>query len=102
MTKKVRIVWTRQAQDDLREIKRFIARDAPRTAQAFIRRLKASVDRLKLFPESGSMVQEVGNPEIREIIQGNYRIIYRVQRKMVEILTVFHSARLLRESDLGQ
>jgi len=39
-----RILWTLQAKDDLREIKRFIARDAPRTALAFVWRLLSEED----------------------------------------------------------
>ncbi len=93
--KSTKVVWTRQAREDAREIKRFIARDAPRTAEAFVRRLKASVDRLKTFPASGAIVSEIGNPNIREIYYGNYRIIYRIKRRRVEILAVYHSARLL-------
>ena len=97
---KVRITWTPQAQEDLRQIEQFIARDAPRTARAFIRRLKAAVDRLKLFPESGAIVSELGDPDVREILHGTYRIIYQYKRKKVAILTVFHGARLLDEDNL--
>ena len=84
-----------QAKDDLRRIKRFIAPDAPRTALAFVRRLKTYVNRLKSFPESGSVVPELNDEDIREILFGSYRIIYRIAPDEVHILTVFHSARLL-------
>ncbi|HAK96977.1 MAG TPA: type II toxin-antitoxin system RelE/ParE family toxin [Planctomycetes bacterium] len=97
---RIRIVWTSQAKDDLREIRRFIARDAPRTALAFVWRLRVAVDRLADFPESGRVVPEIVKPEIRELIQGDYRIIYRQRMERVEILTVFHGARLLRGEDL--
>jgi hypothetical protein len=37
------------------------------------------------------------NQAYRELIEGNYRIVYRVSSgEFVEILTVFHGARLLR------
>ena len=97
---RIRILWTFQAKDDLREIRRFIARDAPRTAIAFVWRLKIAVDRLKDFPGSGRVVPEIGKPEIREILRGDYRIIYRQRADRLEILTVFHGARLLTEDDL--
>jgi plasmid stabilization system protein ParE len=42
------IVWTRHAQEDLREIRAFIARDAPATASIFVRRLRQSVERLRM------------------------------------------------------
>ena len=94
-----RILWTRQSREDLREIRAFIARDAPATASAFVRRLRKSVDRLQEFPESGQVVPELGRDEIREIPRASYRIIYRVSQTRIEILTVYHSARLLDETE---
>lgn len=93
------IYWTRQSREDLRAIRAFIARDAPRTASAYVRRLRQSVGRLREFPYSGQVVPELQREEIREVIQGNYRIIYRVGDRQVDILTVYHGARLLDESD---
>ena len=94
------IVWTAQAREDLRNIKSFIARDAPATAAAFIRGVRGSVDRLREFADSGSVVVEFGDPAIRELIHGSYRVIFRVTAKRVEILTVFHGARILDSCDL--
>ena len=48
-----RIFWTRQAREDLREVRAFIARDAPAAASAFVRRLRQCVERLRMFPCSG-------------------------------------------------
>ncbi len=92
------IVWSIQSQDDLREIRKFIARDAPDTATAYVRRLRATVSRLRTFPESGHVVREVGNPNVRELYFGQYRIIYELSSNRVEILSVYHSARLLDET----
>lgn len=94
-----RIYWTRQARDDLRAIRDHIARDAPVTAVSFVRRLRQSVNRLREFPCSGQVVPEYGREEIREVLQGNYRLIYRVAERRIDILTVFHSAQLLRDTD---
>lgn len=76
-------------------MREFIARDAPATASAFVRRLRESVNRLKEFPESGQVVPELGREDIREILRGTYRIIYRVGQDRIDILTVYHSAKLL-------
>ncbi|MBI3469560.1 MAG: type II toxin-antitoxin system RelE/ParE family toxin [Planctomycetes bacterium] len=93
-----RIVWTRQSREDLAAIKAYIAGDAPRTAEAFTRRLMNKTRRLRRFPWSGSVVQELNRPAIREILFGSYRIIYRASNKLVEILTVYHGTRLLDDS----
>ena len=90
-----RIYWTRQSQEDLRQVRAFISRDAPATASAFVRRLRDSVNRLKEFPESGQVVPELGREDIRELLRGNYRIIYRVGQERIDVLAVYHSARLL-------
>jgi addiction module RelE/StbE family toxin len=95
-----KVYWTRQAREDLRAIRAHIARDAPATASAYVRRLRESVSRLREFPYSGHVVCEIGRKEIREILQGNYRLIYRVSDRRVDILTVFHGAQLLDGSDL--
>ena len=95
-----RVYWTRQAREDLRAVRAHIASDAPATASAYVRRLRESVSRLREFPHSGQVVREIGREEIREILQGNYRLIYRISDRRVDILTVFHGAQLLDESDL--
>jgi len=83
-----KIFWTRQSREDLRGIRDFIARDAPKTASAYLRRLRQSVQRLCDFPYAGQVVPEFGREDIREVIQGNYRIVYRVSERRVDILTV--------------
>jgi len=45
-------------------------------------------------------VEDQEDVNIREIVFGNYRIIYHVAEKHVEILSVFHGARVLKEDDL--
>jgi len=93
----IRIYWTQQAQGDLRAIRSHIARNAPATASTYVRRLRESVGRLREFPFSGQLVPEFGRDEIREILQGNYRLIYRISNDRIDILTVFHSAQILNE-----
>ena len=95
-----KIYWTLQAREDMRAIRAHIARDAPATATAYVRRLRESVGRLRGYPFSGQVVPEIGREEIREILHGNYRLIYRVSKRRVDILTVFHSALILGDTDL--
>lgn len=88
-----RVVWTRPARDDLREIRAFIAADSARYATIVVARLVTAVRRLREYPLSGRVVPELGRPTIREVIHGAYRIVYRVTPRVVEILTVVHGAR---------
>lgn len=89
------IVWTQRAQQDLKKIVEYIARDSKAYAQSFGLRLRSSADRLSDFPESGRMIPEVPERGIREVIVQSYRVLYRIVRKRVVILTVVHGARLL-------
>jgi addiction module RelE/StbE family toxin len=87
--------WTPQSLDDIESIANFIARDSDYYAQMFTTKVFEAVEHLEIFPESGRIVPELNRKEIREVIFGNYRIIYRIRGDLVEILTVYHSARLL-------
>ena len=92
--------WSLQAADDFQTITDFIAADSPHYASLFAIDVLAAVESLATFPRSGRRVPEIRNSTIREIILGNYRIIYRVGDEIVEILTVYHGARLLDPSVL--
>src|SRR5207302_9971653 len=100
MRKKI-VVWSQKAKDNLLEIRRLIAQDSPKTAQKFIKRLKASTIRLGLFPESGWIVEEFDIPIIREILFGDYRIVYRYDGTRIEILKVHHGAQRLGKDIFG-
>ena len=92
--------WTPQAADDLEAITNFIAADSPQYAKLFAMDVLLAVERLVSFPNSGRVVPELKDPAIREILFGSYRIVYRVKGDLVEVLTVYHGARLLDPSRL--
>jgi len=89
------IRWTLQAADDLEAIAEYIAADSEQYAHLLVTDVLAAIDRAALFPSAGRIVPETNTPNIREILLGNYRIIYRIKEKVIEILTIYHSARLL-------
>jgi len=92
--------WTPQAADDLEAVADFIATNSPYYARLFTMDVLAAVERLADFPNSGRVVPELKDPAIREILFGSYRIVYRVKGDVVELLTVYHGARLLDPSRL--
>jgi toxin ParE1/3/4 len=95
-----KIKWTPQSMEDIEAIAEYIARDSTHYAGMFAVKVFDAVERLELFPESGRIVPELNRKEIKEVILGNYRIIYRIKRDIVEILTVYHSARLLEVENI--
>ena len=91
----IKLRWTTQAVEDMEAIRKFIANDSDAYADLVVARLLESVERLEQFPRSGRIVPELSDPQLREIIEAPYRIVYRVHDETVEILTVFRASRLL-------
>jgi addiction module RelE/StbE family toxin len=89
------VSWTPQALDDLEVICLFIARDVPQVAAMFADQAVEATDHLANYPRLGRVVPELGIDNIREIILGSYRLIYRIRQDEVQVLTVHHGARLL-------
>ncbi len=91
-----RVVWSSVAHDDLRALVSFIKADSPGYAQTFGLRIRQRVEQLHHLPESGRKVPEDQTGTYRELIEGNYRIVYRVDDDTVTVVTLVHGARLLR------
>ncbi len=90
-----KVVWSKKAKKDVEGIIRYIAADKPSTAELYGRRIFALTRQLKDFPKSGRVVAEENDINLRELIFGNYRIIYEINNDEITILTVHHSARKL-------
>ena len=86
------LIWSPRALADLEEIRAFIDADSPAWADLTLRRIVAAVERLQQFPDSGRMVPERQSPELREVISGNFRVVYRRRATTVEIATVFRGS----------
>jgi toxin ParE1/3/4 len=97
----MKVLWTRQAQRRLTEIRDFIAQDDPAAADRHLRRLVERAQAVTRFPALGREVPELPGTALRELIEGNYRIVYRVRQRTVEILTVFEAHHLLPLEDLS-
>ena len=87
--------WSPLAISRLTEIAKYIALDNPVAAERWVDKMFVLVEGLSDFPERGRKVPEIGNKSIREIISGNYRIIYKQENGEVLILTVRHVKQVL-------
>lgn len=90
-----KVVWSPRAAGDLDEICNFIARDSEHYARQFARRVVDIAESLPAFPRSGRMVPEYQKESLRERIFQNYRIVYRLRNRTVEIVAITHGARIL-------
>jgi plasmid stabilization system protein ParE len=82
----VKIVWTRQSADELKDIFDYIAKASRRYAENQVKRIKEKTQGLKTQPESVRIVPEL------------YRLI---EKSRVEILTIHHSSRDFNSRDLN-
>jgi plasmid stabilization system protein ParE len=89
------VILTPQSLDDLKGIVLFIAKDNPERARSFGNELIDRALSVRAFPERGRVVPEIGEPFVREIIHGAYRIIYEIfpSQTTVYVLRFWHGAR---------
>ncbi|MFN8715036.1 MAG: type II toxin-antitoxin system RelE/ParE family toxin [Bacteroidota bacterium] len=93
----VEVKWTRQAIGDVDSIAKYIATDSIKYAEIQVNRFFESAQILYNQPKAGRIVPEYNKVSLREIIIGNYRLVYKiVSAHRIDILTVHHSARILK------
>ena len=91
----MKIVWSPLAVERASEIVDYIAQDKPLAAEKWIQTVFSKVEQLRLNPEIGRIVPEINDHLFRELIYGNYRIIYHIETKQISILTVRHGKQIL-------
>lgn len=91
----MKIIWSPLAIDRASEIAEYIAQDKPSAAEKWINTVFAKIGQLQSSPEIGRVVPEIRDNQLRELIYGNYRIIYRIERKRISILTIRHGKQIL-------
>lgn len=92
----VKIVWTETALEDLRNIHDYISKDSILYANRLGNKFLRKIEILHTFPKVGRIVSEFEKENIRELIEGNYRIVYYISsRNSISILRIHHSSRLM-------
>ncbi len=91
------IVWSKLALKDLEHIYDFIALESPYYAQKTIEQFFIRVEVLSSYPQIGKEVNEYMKNNVKELIEGNYRIFYRINKNNISIIRVHHSARRIKK-----
>jgi toxin ParE1/3/4 len=89
------VTWTETAATQLQSIRDYLARSSPGYAQALAGRIVARTQTLDGQPLIGAEVPEYGDPDVREVFEHPYRILYRVAGPDVQVIGVLHSSRRL-------
>ena len=91
----MRTSWSPLVVDRASEIAEYIAQDNPDAAETWINAVFKKVEELSTFPDSGRVVPKTHISAIRELIYGNYRIVYRLEEKRISVLTARHGKQIL-------
>ena len=85
-----RLIWAPSACLDLKELACYIAEARPEASTKFIKNVFDKVEHLSDLPESGRVVPEFDNANIREVIRKPCRIVHKVKDKerIVEIVRI--------------
>lgn len=93
----MKLYWTETAKQDLQSIRLYLAADSPNAAKQWIDRLRERARSATQSPLAGRVVPEFQRDDIRELIEGNYRIVYQVFKDRLVVLTVFEGHRFFPE-----
>jgi plasmid stabilization system protein ParE len=98
----VRLVWSQLAAGQVDEALAYIAADDAAAAGRWLEELLERVEALRRFPDAGRVVPELGRDDLRELLVGSYRVIYRRSEAAIEIAVVRHQARHFDEGELAR
>ncbi|HSH52448.1 MAG TPA: type II toxin-antitoxin system RelE/ParE family toxin [Bacteroidales bacterium] len=96
----MKIIWSPLAVERLEDIYDYIARDNISAASNLIGTIFNKVESLLENPNRGRIVPESSRENIRELFEGEYRIIYRVEKSYISVLTIRNFKQLLPDSDI--
>jgi addiction module RelE/StbE family toxin len=88
----VKVYWTDTAVKHLSAIYAYIAQNSPQYAARVVDRLTRRSEQIANFPLSGRIVPEFQTEQIREVIEGSYRIIYYIKPDQIDVLAVIHGS----------
>jgi toxin ParE1/3/4 len=97
----MRVAITSRALERLAEIEARLAEKIPERAEKTIEKLVDRCESLNLFPRRGRKVPEIDDDSIRELIEGTYRIVYRIRSEaLLEVITVFDARQDFPRADV--
>ncbi len=97
----VEVKVTDKAISDIELLANYIAKDSIKFAGITVQNIFEAINYIVDFPEIGRIVPELNQKSIREIILGNYRIIYWINSKTkIDVIAIHNSSRKLTKTYL--
>ena len=94
----MKVYWTQTAIENLSAIYNYVAQTSPQYASRIVDRITKRSEQITIFPLSGRTVPEFENQQIREVIEGLYRIIYYIKPEQIDVLAVIHGSQHIKSN----
>lgn len=89
------VIWTPQAQADLKDAHDYIKKDNPQNAKNIVQEMRLKADRLSDLPRMGKVIPELGHDDLHEIQEYPWRILYHIRRDQIHVFALVHKRQLL-------
>jgi toxin ParE1/3/4 len=90
-----RVEWSPRALEDVEAIAQYVSADSASYAAAVVKTILSTARHFSHFPDAGRVVPEIADESIREWFAHSYRVIYRIDGKIITVAAVVHGKRLL-------
>lgn len=84
------VIWKDEAKEDLRDVLHYLSRFPSAYVDDWSNELTRKIQLLELFPEMGRIVPEKQLSHFREILVGNYRVLYIYLNNLITVIGVRH------------
>jgi toxin ParE1/3/4 len=91
----LRVRFTPSGEAQFLEAIAFLIEENRPAALRFRKRVEKALRRLARFPRSGRIIPEFPELPHRELLYYPYRVFYRIERRTIWVVSVWHGARLL-------
>lgn len=85
----MKIIYTKQAQTQLKAIKAFVAKDNLTTATTHLLQIKSKIELLADFPFIGQINPILNKQAVRDWVILGYKVIYKVSENQLVILAIY-------------
>ncbi|MBU2643108.1 type II toxin-antitoxin system RelE/ParE family toxin [bacterium] len=86
----MKIVYSPESVEDLQRLREFIAVKNEPVAGRIATALLAAINKLKTFPQKGTVVKAAKSQHIRDLFVDDYIVRYLISEKSIYILRIWH------------
>jgi len=85
----MKIIYSKQAKEQLYSIKEYIAQDSKAIAIEYLSKIKYKIEMLQNYPYIGKVNVTFNMNNIRDFVVFGYKIIYKIHKESITILAVY-------------